>query len=200
MPTGYTSYIYDGGKDFTKFAINCARAFGALVNMRDEPNDAQIPEEIVSDSYHTLALAKAKKELKKLEKLSVYEASIKASKEHESIIKEAKKQIALIESRKKRYEYMLKKAEEYVSPSPEHDTYKEFMIQQIKSSLEFDCDNSFYVSDLRNKKLTGKEWLKNNISLYKGTIKYHEVCVVKENENAKKKTAWLKNLRISLGI
>ena len=38
MPTGYTLDLYNG-KDITfeEFVLKCARAFGALIDMRDEP-------------------------------------------------------------------------------------------------------------------------------------------------------------------
>lgn len=36
MPTGYTADIKDG-IDFKTYAMNCARAFGACVMLRDEP-------------------------------------------------------------------------------------------------------------------------------------------------------------------
>ena len=44
MPTGYTAPIYEGEENFTfkKFAMRCARNFGALIEMRGEPLDAEI--------------------------------------------------------------------------------------------------------------------------------------------------------------
>jgi hypothetical protein len=45
MPTGYTAAVADGTiTEFPDFAMQCARAFGTLVLMRDEPQDAAIPE------------------------------------------------------------------------------------------------------------------------------------------------------------
>lgn len=45
MPTGYTADVQSGKvTDFAEYAMNCARAFGALVLMRDDPSDADIPE------------------------------------------------------------------------------------------------------------------------------------------------------------
>jgi hypothetical protein len=49
MPTGYTAPIADG-MTFEQFALGCARAFGALVTMRDEPSDAPIPERLEPDT------------------------------------------------------------------------------------------------------------------------------------------------------
>lgn len=41
MPTGYTDAIKDG-ISFNQFILSCARAFGALITMRDEPSS--VPE------------------------------------------------------------------------------------------------------------------------------------------------------------
>ena len=49
MPIGYTSKLHDGDQPFNEFIMSCARAFGALVTMRDDPNDAPIPEFEVSE-------------------------------------------------------------------------------------------------------------------------------------------------------
>ena len=67
MPTGYTLELYDG-KDITfeEFVLKCARAFGALINMRDEPRDAPIPERFEPSYYHLKELIKAKSGQKKL--------------------------------------------------------------------------------------------------------------------------------------
>ena len=58
MPTGYTADIKDG-ISFQTYALNCARAFGACVMLRDEPGD-----------YHLKAMEKARNALAKLESLT----------------------------------------------------------------------------------------------------------------------------------
>lgn len=70
MPTGYTADLYDG-KDvsFEGFALNCARAFGALVSLRDEP-DAEIPDEFKVDEYYVKKFEEAKEELEKAESMT----------------------------------------------------------------------------------------------------------------------------------
>ena len=41
MPTGYTAEILNGEiKTFPEFAKKCARAFGAMIHMRDDSLDA----------------------------------------------------------------------------------------------------------------------------------------------------------------
>lgn len=41
MPTGYTADIKDG-ISFETYAMNCARAFGACVSLRDKPSGGKV--------------------------------------------------------------------------------------------------------------------------------------------------------------
>ena len=61
MPTGYTDRIYRGVEtSFRTFMLECARGFGALVHLRDEPG-APIPDVIPPSDYYAVALAKARR-------------------------------------------------------------------------------------------------------------------------------------------
>jgi hypothetical protein len=61
--TGYVHHMVEKNQTFPQFAMSCARAFGALVEMRDEGMDAKIPDEIKPEPYHKKAAAEARKEL-----------------------------------------------------------------------------------------------------------------------------------------
>jgi hypothetical protein len=62
MPTGYTNKIYNGDKvTFPEYALTCARAFDALVMMRDDDNDAEIPNEFKPSLYSAGKIAEARK-------------------------------------------------------------------------------------------------------------------------------------------
>ena len=63
MTTGYTDAVGKGEiTEFKDYALLCARAFGACVSMRDEPLDAEIPEEFKPNDYHEKSLQKARGE------------------------------------------------------------------------------------------------------------------------------------------
>ena len=66
MPTGYTARLCDGEQTFKDFAMLCARACGALIEMREDPMDAPIPEKIKRSSYYDEALSKAVAEYDRL--------------------------------------------------------------------------------------------------------------------------------------
>lgn len=53
MPTGYTAAVEDGTiTEFDDFAWQCARAFGALIMMRDDPMSAPIPQKFEPTAEH----------------------------------------------------------------------------------------------------------------------------------------------------
>jgi hypothetical protein len=66
MPTGYTAKLVESGQTFEEFVLTCARAFGALIELRDEPLDAPIPETLEPHSYYAEAVVEAKKRLTNL--------------------------------------------------------------------------------------------------------------------------------------
>jgi hypothetical protein len=68
MPTGYTYNIKDG-ISFKEYAMNCAKAFGACISMRDEPNK-EIPNEFKPSSYHEDRVVEIQKEIDELIKLT----------------------------------------------------------------------------------------------------------------------------------
>ena len=65
MATGYTHSIKND-ITFEQFALLCARAFGACIEMRDDPTDKPIPKKFKVDSYHAKELKEAKTKLKTL--------------------------------------------------------------------------------------------------------------------------------------
>jgi len=70
MPTGYTAKLMESGQTFQDFVMQCARAFGACVMMRDDPMDAPIPERFEPSDYNVKRLAEAKAELVKLQAMT----------------------------------------------------------------------------------------------------------------------------------
>jgi hypothetical protein len=199
MPTGYTAKIADGDVSFKEFALGCARAFGACIDMRDDPNDTPIPEKFVADDYHAKKLESAKARLAEAEAVTDAEAELEAVKAHEetrlSIMRGFNKAVKL----KLKYLAMLEQATAYVPPSPDHEEFKAFMVQQLSDSMKWDCDTQYYERQLTElKPLSGSEWRMLDINDAKRDIDYHSGRYKEEQDRAESKTVWIQQLKQSL--
>lgn len=196
MPTGYTSRIEDGAT-FEEFILNCAKAFGACISMRDEPMSKPIPEKFKETSFYKERYEEAVSKLKDLEKMSFHEAEKLAEAEYLSEVKRQKEFIDKIDKIENLYEEMLIKVNEWTPPSTEHLGLKKFMIEQIDISMDKGSMRGYYD---RNKpiKLNGTQWLFNQIQKVKENIKYHMEEWVKETERNNSKNEWIQQLRDSI--
>jgi hypothetical protein len=138
MPTGYTAKIAEG-MTFREYALGCARAFGALIEMRDEPNDVPIPDEFKPSDYHLDKFTEQRNRLAEFEGMSDHEANEQSKAEYMRALGYHHEGIKKDNALREKYERMLKEVEAFTPPSPEHAEYKEFMRSQIVESMRFDC-------------------------------------------------------------
>lgn len=197
MPTGYTSIVADNENfTFPEFAMRCARNFGALIMMRDEPLDAPIPEKFEPSDYYKNEYEKAK---------AAYENFIVNPPSDEDLEKQYNEYVAHETERfvaasadkdikRRRYNAMLSEVLKWQPPTPEHEGLKKFMIDQLHDSIEFDCseyrpiisDREEYIARNRS-----GEYLKEELDFYEK--RWHE-----EIERTNSRNKWLKELRESL--
>ena len=145
MPTGYTVPIYEGEENFTfkKFAMRCARDFGALIEMRGEPLDAEIDFDkcFQPSDYYKKALERVEKEYQEF--LDNPPTAEELSKKYdEKVNNDFEKFLERKESRKvlqERYAAMLEQVKAWEPPTEEHNNLKEFMISQLQESMDYDC-------------------------------------------------------------
>jgi len=196
MPTGYTLDLYDG-KDLTfeEFVLKCARAFGALIDMRDEPMDAPIPERFEPSDYHLKELIKAKKRLKEIKKWDEEKAEQEAERAYREALKEREEFIKKNKLIRKRYEDMLSKVQKWKPPTIEHESLKQFMIQQLVESIEYDC----FIPEMPQR-LSGEEYKEQQIKKALSDIDYHEREYAEEVNRVYERNKWLLSLRESLRI
>jgi len=199
MPTGYTAPIADG-ITFKEYAMGCARAFGALIMMRDEPQNAEIPEAFEASTYHKDAIEKASMELKELLAMDHATAAAKAKEAHKKHIDYHTEAIAKNEALAVKYKAMLAAVEAYESPSPDHDNFKKFMADQITESMEFDCSSKYHREAIESAKLmSGAEWILAEKKRLEDSMEYHKREYQKELDRTNKRNEWIRKLRDSLG-
>ncbi len=193
MPTGYTADIAKG-ISFQQYALSCARAFGALVMMRDEPSDAPIPEAFTPSDYYVKALTDARAKLAELQALdgeALLAAHSAAAKADEARDAEYAREKADLRAK---YEAMLEQARAYKAPSPDHEEFARFMVKQIEESIDFDC--TIYPRDPINPSATG--WLAEQIQQAAKSVRYYAEEHDKELARTASRNQWIAQLRKSL--
>jgi hypothetical protein len=196
MPTGYTAELMEKGMDFSPFVLQCARAFGAFVTMRDDPMDAPIPEKFEPSDYHVKALAEAIEKHKTLSAMTNDEKIAFGEAEKETTLKHHKEWLLRNEVQNKRLHEMILQVQAWRPPTEDHEGLKKFMLDQIQISLN---DLSYISQEI------AKIQERNPISFYIAavsnairSIEYHTKENVKEIERAKDRTEWVRKLRLSL--
>lgn len=197
MPTGYTYPVQQGEiTELKDFALNCARAFGALVMMRDEPAGAEIPERFEpATSYHDTAIAGANAEIMVLMNLSL--SALRKMAEEEVAETRARNQTYLEEhaTARQRYESMLTKVKAWVPPTSEHAHLKTFMIEQLSESIRF--ESKPYVAPIPDTENI-YAWQNRKITALRKTRDYHAEEREKEIVRTNSRNEWLADLRSSL--
>lgn len=200
MPTVYTAIVAENDKvSLKEFALLCARGFSELIDMREEPMDAPIPEKLEPSGYYAERLEDAKAMYNEYmnnpptdEGLELrYEAYVADEKAR---IESVKDEILKIKSR---YYVMLEKVKAWQPPTEEHHGLKKFMIAQLTESMSHDCE-VVYEPHIKTKE-EYIEYEKYNYPKHLlEKIEYFEERVRKERERYAKINKWIDDLRNSL--
>ncbi len=198
MPTGYTAAIYEGKTiTFSEFALNCSRAFGAAIMLRDASGDVLPTEDNVIDTstYHVERLAEAEARLDALIEMPTAEAADAAEREHEQAIKNYRMTTGDYIGTKRRYETMLAQAKAWEPPTEDHIGLKEFMVEQLTTAMRFDC----YQPDAPAPRcLSAAEWFHREMEKAQRDIDYHREEQGKLEERNASRAAYVRALRESL--
>jgi len=192
MPTGYTSTLYNGEQSFHDFVLDCAHAFGACAMLRDEPFTTEIPEFQPHD-WNAKELLKARDDLEKFQAMTDADAQIEADAAHEKEQIEYHTRHGEDICRLSRYLKMRKLVTDWTPPTAEHQGLKDFMLQQIETSMS-DCTT--YCTP--GKPLSGAQWRALKIESAQRDIIYHTAENAKEIERTNSRNAWVNALRTSL--
>lgn len=194
MPTGYTAAIADG-IEFNQFVWSCARAFGALVMMRDDPTNARIPERFEpSDTYAKWA-EEERANIAKLESMSEEDAAIAAAGDYETALASWKRRTQNRAELLNKYNAMLAKVVQWVPPTSDHEGLQTFMADQIRESIKFDCDGKYDTKPLPQ---DGKVWRDQRLEHSRRMLARHLESQAEEVARVEGRNAWLRALRESV--
>ena len=196
MPTGYTCGVQDGTlTDFPTFALQCARAFGAMVTLREEPLDAPLPDSFGPEAYYVERVTRAEVELGRVLQLTPAECKAGAETAHADAVRYRDDYLAKKKEQRARYAAMLAKAKAWKAPSPDHAELAKFMVDQLKDSIRSDCGD--YVPKVEPL-LSGQEWKYLQVSRATEELERARKSLAEEETRAHSRSKWLRELRESL--
>lgn len=203
MPTAYTQGIINGEiTTFQQFATQCMRAFGATIHMRGNDLSAKY-EPRQPEEYHQKEMNSIKGRIKVLKKqtdkslIYVEKKGLESSKKHHvNSIKRIKEQKSLLDK-------IMIDVRKWTPPTSEHKELKKFMDDQIRQTIEFDCNTEYHEnalikieSDLLN--INAKEIRQREIDKCKKDMEYHFRHYQKEVEGCERSNKWVQDLLTSL--
>ena len=201
MPSGYTADI-ENDISFEDYILGCARAFGATMHQRDDNLKDRPKLRSTENSYRVDALSNAKKKVAELEAMrgvndrTAYGKKVIA--EETAYNQEYfNKKVAL----RNKYEAMLQKAYNWFPPTPDHENLKKFMIDQITTSIDFDCETKYTMETLTKlSKANPLDKYNDDLRRAYKDVEYHETELYKERERNVEANKWISALYDSLGI
>jgi len=138
MPSAFTEIIKDG-ITFEKFALRCARYFGALVMMRDDPLDAPIPE-FKPDPHYAERVESIKQEINALRATTAEQLEAIVEAQYQNELSRYNELVAYTDDLRAKYAAMEEQVNAWTPPTEEHVGLKNFMLSQIADSVNWDCD------------------------------------------------------------
>lgn len=194
MPTGYTADIAQD-ISFEQFVWNCARAFGALVMMRDDPQGTPIPERFEPSPYYAESVKKDAAELARLQSLTKEQASAECTAAYMREVEAYEKRRAEKRELREKYLRMLAKVKGWQPPTEEHVGLREFMEKQISESIDWDCSTKY---DTPPAAKSTEAWLADAIERARKSLAYSQKSYAEEVERTEGRNNWLKALRESV--
>lgn len=196
MPTGYTAAVQSGEiTELKPFVMRCARAFGALIDMREDSMDAPIPEKLEPHtSYYDECLQKTREEREHIVNMTLEEAKFAVEQDYQKRLADWERYEAQNAEHRARYEAMLTKVKAWEAPKECH-SLKSFMVEQLTKSIVSDCCSIY---ETKPERVSLSKWLADELDALNRNILYHENRRAEEIKRTEERNAWLSALRASL--
>jgi len=201
---GYTGIFENRNVTFEEFVWRCARAFGALVHMRDMDWNVPVvlPQQSsrgkINESYRQECLKDSQALLQKYQNMSLAQAQTLLDQEYQRRLQEAKEGIAKKKVLRERFEKVYVKVQSWQPPSSKHNELKQFMLEQLEYGIKHDCDDSYWQNSLSRPKPTVQEWLNQNIAWAQQDVEYHTKKANEEEDDGDSAVEWILALKNSV--
>lgn len=193
--------MIDKNQTFEQFVWTCARAFGALVMMRDESLGTKIDiESLTKPSDHYVESIKEYSEkINLLENMTDAEKSIHGQQKIASQLEYARSQIGSDKEERSKIEDMIKQVIIWESPSDEHDGLKTFMLEQLTESIKYNLDEYYQEQIDRLTTMNPIDYYNQELEGAKNSLAYYEKAYTEELERCRTRKDWLIKLIESVG-
>ncbi len=196
MPTGYTAKLMEEGQTFQEFVLTCARAFGPLIIMRDDPMDAPIPEKFEPSDYYSKRIKEATELLISLKGITNEEKINFGQVEKDKKVKHLKEWLKKAKKENTYLTNMQKLVQAWVPPTSDHQGLKDFMLEQIKISWG---EEDYIVTEIaKAEKSDPMGYYITSLSEATRDIEYNVRESEKEIERVNARNEWLRQLRLSI--
>lgn len=193
MPTGYTARIKDDST-LADFALDCAKGF----IMHDFSIEQPIPEFEPCD-YHRKSLEDAIVALSAAKEWSLDDVAVEIAIRNGANAELRQKMLDEAAEERAKYERMLSMVNEWQPPTPDHIGLKNYMVQQITSTIEADChDADFAYRCYPHYDGTPEQYREKLIEERTRSVDYHRKAWGEVVERTNQRNAWVKALRESL--
>lgn len=190
MPTGYTAIIDDSDATFEQYVWRCARAFGALMHMRDDDLCATVrpPPE---DDWHAKELAKCEARMLELNSMTSEQVATMTELANDAEQVTWQKWDAAEREMTARYERMHDRIMGWECPTPCAEL-KKFMLDQLVVSRKYSG------APERPMPKTARDWFAHEVSSTARSIAYHREHMVKAARRRAECVEWLEALQKSV--
>jgi hypothetical protein len=203
MASGFTSEILNGNvKTLNDFIVTCSKGFGATAHQQSEPLNTPL-RDAVADETNKKAAAKLKRQLKKFKLMTDEELHADEEKALNKSKQHFVDKIELMKEAKKKCAELLLEAQLWTPPTDEHKVVKDFMIKELKSVIDFDCDIkpvNTLIEDIDGRLATidVKEIRNKQIESFEQQIDYHTQTYKMDVLHVEQSNNWLSELKQSL--
>lgn len=194
MPTAYTEPIHAGESITVKeYIARCARAFGPLSYLRDEPLSNELPDTIPESTYYQEQYEKAKNRLAKLSALTPEEIHIEAEKEYDESIQSRIHFNEQIKEENQRYEDMGKLVSKWKPKDPVYNELRHFALDQLRISY-----TPPYANAVKIEREDDEAWYRTALRRAVQDMEYYANEAEEERKRYRTRMAWLANLKKEL--
>lgn len=196
MPTGYTHTLLKEKQTFPQFAMSCARAFGALVEMRDDGMSAEVPQVLPLSDYHPKKIKDAERVLARLKKMTAKQRRSYGVKTKERRLAYAIERLGEVRDSNAMLETTLVAATAWHPPTEDHNGLHKFIVEQLEMSME---DEKWQRDSIVEAVMKAPlDFYKERVAELAKEITYHREAYEKDVERNRRNNEWLRNLRESL--